>query len=111
LTSRLFDVARDGAVIVRVHTQPGATHPGVAGVHGDALKVRVREVAERGRANRAVEAVVADVFDVPRSSVAVTAGTTTRAKRVRVERIDAERAANLLRAALSNEISRPGPPG
>jgi uncharacterized protein (TIGR00251 family) len=101
VSSRVFDVASDGAVIVRVHTQPGATHPGLAGVHGDALKVRVREVAERGRANRAVEAVLADVFDVPRSSVAVTAGTTAQAKRVRVTGVTPDRAASILRATLS----------
>jgi uncharacterized protein (TIGR00251 family) len=101
MTSRVFDVASDGAVIVRVHTQPGASSAGVAGVHGDALKVRVREVAERGRANRAVEAVLADVFEVPRSSVAVTAGSTARAKRVRVTGVRPERAATILRATLS----------
>jgi uncharacterized protein (TIGR00251 family) len=96
----LFDVTADGAVVVRVHAQPGSSRPGVAGVHGGALKVRVRPRAEGGRANRAIEAVLAEVFGVPASTVLVTTGTTGRAKRVRVSGVDATLAAERLRQAL-----------
>ena len=88
--------------MLRVHAQPGASRPGVAGVHGDALKVRVREPAERGRANRAIEALVAELFGVPPSAVSVRSGATGRAKRVRIEGVDTETAAARLRQALSN---------
>lgn len=88
-----------------MHAQPGATHPGIAGVHGDALRVRVREPAERGRANRAVEALLAETLGVPRDAVAVASGTTGRAKRVRVTGVDAARVAERLSAALAQ---RPG---
>jgi uncharacterized protein (TIGR00251 family) len=87
-------------VVLRVHAQPGATRSEVAGVHGDALKVRVREPAERGRANRAVEALLAGLLGVPRAAVTVSAGTKGRAKRVRVEGIDAGQATERLRDVL-----------
>jgi len=51
---------------------------------GPALTVRVRAVAEKGEANRAVEVVVAGWLGVPKSSVAVTAGGKSRLKTVLV---------------------------
>jgi uncharacterized protein (TIGR00251 family) len=96
----LFDVTA-GAVVVRVHAQPGARSSGVAGVHGDAVKVKVREPADQGRANRAIEAVLAEVFGVARSAVAVTGGTTGRAKRVRIDGVDRQGATDRLQAALT----------
>jgi uncharacterized protein (TIGR00251 family) len=95
----MFDVAGDG-VVVRVHAQPGAARTEVAGVHGDALKVRVREAAEQGRANRAVEAVLADLFGVPARDVTVRSGSKARSKRVHVAGIDATAATARLDAAL-----------
>ena len=65
---------------------PKSTREGIDGVvetaQGPALTVRVRAVAEKGEANRAVEAVVAEWLGVPKSSVAVTAGGKSRVKTV-----------------------------
>ena len=44
------------------------------------LAVRVRAVPDKGKANEAVERLVADWLKVPRSSVAVSAGSTQRLK-------------------------------
>jgi uncharacterized protein YggU (UPF0235/DUF167 family) len=38
---------------------PGSSRPGIAGVLGDRLKVRVAEPPEEGRANAAVERLIA----------------------------------------------------
>jgi uncharacterized protein len=94
----LFDVRADGTVVLRVHAQPGASREGVVGVHGDALKVAVRAPADRGRANEAVLAVLAELLGVAPSSLALVAGTTSRAKRVAVG-LPAERVRNILGAA------------
>lgn len=51
---------------------------------GQALKVAVSATPERGRANAAVCALLADEFDVATGSVQVVAGETDRHKRVRV---------------------------
>ena len=67
---------------------PKSAREGVDGVvetaQGPALTVRVRAVAEKGEANRAVEMVVAGWLGVPKSSVAVTAGGKSRLKTVLV---------------------------
>jgi len=49
------------------------------------LGVRVRAVPEKGAANVALERLLADSLDVPRSKVSVAAGHTARLKTVRIE--------------------------
>ncbi len=48
-------------------------------------KVRVRAVAERGKANDAVTAVLAAYFGVPRRAVRIVAGRTTSRKMVDID--------------------------
>lgn len=79
----LFDAAADGCVL-RLHVQPGAGRDAVAGVHGDALKVRVRARPHGGEANAAVLAFLARALDVPKTSLVLLSGDRSRAKRVRV---------------------------
>jgi uncharacterized protein (TIGR00251 family) len=73
-------------VLVRV--SPKSTREGVEGIvetaQGGALTVRVRAVAEKGEANRAVEKVIAQWIGVAKSSVAVSAGGKSRIKTVEI---------------------------
>ena len=48
------------------------------------LKVRVRAVPEKGKANAAVEALLAKALGLPRSAVSVEKGETQRIKTVRI---------------------------
>lgn len=81
---RWFARAADGAWILRVHAQPGARRSEVAGLHGDALKVRVREAALEGRANEALARFIAEALGVARSSVVLLSGEKSREKRFEV---------------------------
>jgi uncharacterized protein (TIGR00251 family) len=69
-----------------VRVSPKASREGIDGVMetagGPAVTVRVRAVAEKGEANRAVEKVLADWLGVPKSSVAVAAGGKSRLKTI-----------------------------
>jgi uncharacterized protein len=49
------------------------------------VKVRVRAIAEGGEANRAVVALLAKVLGVPKGSVRVLSGTTSRLKQIAVD--------------------------
>jgi len=73
-------------VLVRV--SPRSAREGVEGLvetaQGGALAVRVRAVAEKGEANRAVEKVIAAWIGVGRRSVAVSAGGRSRLKTVEI---------------------------
>jgi uncharacterized protein YggU (UPF0235/DUF167 family) len=48
-----------GGLRIDVKVVPGASRPGIAGILGKRLKVRVAEAPERGKANAAVERLVA----------------------------------------------------
>jgi uncharacterized protein (TIGR00251 family) len=49
------------------------------------LAVRVRAVAEKGKANAALEKLVAEALRLPRSAVRISAGATQRLKTLRIE--------------------------
>jgi uncharacterized protein YggU (UPF0235/DUF167 family) len=74
-------------VRLRVKVVPGASRDEIAGWLGDALKVRVVAPPERGRANAAVEALLAGALSLPRECVRVVAGLTSARKIVAVARL------------------------
>ena len=80
---------RDGGVRVRVHVQPRAASTEIAGVHGDALKVRLSAPPVDGAANEALMALLAERFGVPRRAVRVVSGHSARAKVVELDGVDA----------------------
>ena len=70
---------------VGVHVQPRAATSEIVGVHGAALKVRLQAPPVDGAANEALVRLLADLLHVPRRSVHVVAGATSRAKTVEIE--------------------------
>lgn len=73
-----------GTVIVRVRLTPKSSRDQIEGkmetAEGLALKARVRAVPEDGKANAAVEALVADWLDIAGGRVKVVGGQTSRVK-------------------------------
>lgn len=97
----LFEIGADGTVYVRLHVQPGAGRTEVVGRHGDALKVKVAAPPTAGRANEACAELMATVLGVATSAVSLTAGASSRAKRVAVTGVDPDDVAKLLERALA----------
>lgn len=74
----------DGCVLT-VHVQPGARGAaGVAGEHGDALKIRIDSPPIEGRANQALIAFLAARLGVAKSALSLLSGESSRRKRVLV---------------------------
>lgn len=69
-------------VEITVKVVPGASRDRVAGLLGDALKIQVSAPPERGRANTAVEALLANALGLPARDVSVIRGTTSPRKTV-----------------------------
>jgi uncharacterized protein (TIGR00251 family) len=67
-----------------VHVQPRAKKTEVAGVYGNALKVRVAASPVEGAANRALVEFIARQLSVPRHAVEIVSGSTGRQKIVQV---------------------------
>ncbi|WP_374243405.1 DUF167 domain-containing protein [Zoogloea sp.] len=84
-----FNRAADGSLVVSLHIQPGAKKTEIAGLHGEALKIRLAAPPVDGKANAALVAFLAKTCGVPRSAVALVSGETSRSKRVRLQGIDA----------------------
>ncbi len=78
----------EGGLAIRLRLTPKSSRETIGGVEataeGPAVTARVRAVPEDGRANAALEILVAGWLGVPRSSVAVTSGARSRVKRVTV---------------------------
>jgi uncharacterized protein (TIGR00251 family) len=81
----------DAGVRITVRVQPRASRNEIAGLHGDALKVRVTAPAIEGAANEAVIELLATTFGVRRRDVTIVAGATSRSKIVEILGIDEER--------------------
>ncbi len=77
---------------------PRSRRDEVAGLHGDALKIRLTAPPVRGKANRALREFLADQLGVSLSDVEILTGHTSRQKRVRVMGVSADAVHALLSA-------------
>ncbi|SBT05760.1 conserved hypothetical protein [Candidatus Accumulibacter aalborgensis] len=84
------------AITLTLHVQPGAKRSEVAGVHGDALKIRLAAPPINGRANAALLEFVAQRLDLARSAVELKSGQTSRRKVLLVAGAPADTARRLL---------------
>ena len=76
---------RDGDdVLLQVHAQPGAKQTAFAGLHGDALKIRLAAPPLDGRANQELRRFLAQEFGVAPMAVVLLAGENARQKRLRI---------------------------
>jgi uncharacterized protein (TIGR00251 family) len=74
----------DGVLSISIHVQPGAKRTAVAGLHGEALKVRVAAPALEDRANEALIEFVAMRLGVAKRDVTIASGERSREKRLEI---------------------------
>lgn len=72
-----------------VHVQPGAKKPGVVGLHGDALKIRIAAQPTDGKANAALIDFLRQWFNLPASAITIKHGLSSRHKAVEIHSQDA----------------------
>jgi hypothetical protein len=82
-------VADDQGVTLRLHIQPGAKKTEVAGLHGEALKIRLAAPPVDGKANACLIAFLANQLGVAKASITLMSGDTSRVKRVRINGVGA----------------------
>jgi uncharacterized protein len=76
---------RNGEVLtLTLHVQPGAKSTNVAGLHGEALKIRLAAPPIEGRANDALLKFIAESFEVPLRQVELKQGGQSRHKVVAI---------------------------
>jgi uncharacterized protein (TIGR00251 family) len=69
---------------LRLRVSPKARKNAIQGLRGDALKLSVTAAPERGRANDAVIALLAEALDLPASSIELVSGAASKDKVVEI---------------------------
>ena len=105
LIERTLQETSDGTAL-RVRLRPGASANRIEGLQvlddGQAvLQVRVTAVAEKGKADKALIALLAKTFKLPKSDIEIAAGRTDRRKTLAIAAPPGETKSKIL-AALSN---------
>ena len=78
----IHDTTTGATFLVKVH--PRARRNAITGTLGDALKLSLTAPPTEGRANQAAIEFLAEVLRLPRSSVTIAAGHSSRNKVVRI---------------------------
>ena len=80
---------------------PRASRSRIVGRHADALKIQLAAPPVDGAANAALVELIAETFDVPRRSVELISGATSKHKRLRIDGLSAAE----LEVKLRGEVS------
>jgi uncharacterized protein (TIGR00251 family) len=92
------DTASGATFSIRVH--PRAKKDAIVGTVGNALKLALTAPPVEGKANQACIRYFAESLRVPRSSVTIAAGETSRNKVIRVQGLTAAQVEERLQAAV-----------
>ena len=95
LPEQAFRRDTDG-VRIRVHAQPGAKQSRIAGAYGETVKIAVATPPVDGKANKALQKLIAQWLGVSASSVTLTSGMTGREKQFLVSGVSPEEAKAIL---------------
>lgn len=87
---------KEHGVSLALYIQPKASKNAVAGLHGEELKIALTAPPVEGRANKALIAFLAKLFEVSKSSVSIVSGLQSRHKRCLLEGVTVEIARQVL---------------
>ncbi len=77
-----------GGVILPVQAQPGARKNAVTGVHAGRLKVAVTQAPEKGKANKALIELLAELLKLKRSQITLLSGETSSQKKFLIASVE-----------------------
>lgn len=83
-------------LIIEVRALPGARRNAFRGTQSGAIKIAVTQVAEKGKANRALRACLAELLQLKKSQVELCGGELSPQKRFLIRDITAEQLQNRL---------------
>ena len=84
-------------VLLNVRAQPRSSRPGLDGVVGDALKVRIRAAPVDGKANRELIETLADAFGLAKGQVVFKSGESSKTKRILLRGVSAASVFDIIR--------------
>jgi|SRR5687768_16308162 uncharacterized protein len=84
-------------VVLTIHVQPNASRSNYAGLHGDALKIRIASPPVAGAANEALCRFLSEQLAVSMNQVIIRTGHGARRKRVLVKGVTAQQAVSIFK--------------
>ena len=94
---------RDDGTVLPVRAHAGARQNAILGSRGRALRVAVSAAPEKGKANQAIITVLSKAFGIPKSTIELIAGSTSRQKRFLLVGFSQEQAQRKLQQILPDE--------
>jgi len=70
----------DGFVTLKIKAQPQSSKNSFCGIYGESLKVKIKAPAIEGRANRELIRFISKSFKVPKSSIELLSGQSSKIK-------------------------------
>lgn len=77
-------VEKDGRIIFDIKVVPGSSKTVIAGIYNGMLKVRLAAAPEKGKANQALIELLAEKFNIPKNSIAILSGQTSKIKKISI---------------------------
>jgi hypothetical protein len=93
-------------IVLPIKAQPGAKRNGITGEHAGALKVSVSQAPEKGKANDALVAVIADALGLKRGQIELMSGQTSSQKKFLIRDATREDLEQRISIALSDVRKR-----
>ena len=84
-------------VTIKLKVIPASSRDCIVGWLGDALKIKVVAPPEKGKANQAVQKLLAKTLGIPKQAIQIEAGTTSAYKTVTLDEITESKLKQLLR--------------
>ena len=81
---------------LKIKAQPNASKDEIVGFLGESLKIRVKAAPESGKANIAIERLLAQTFNLKRKQIRIISGTSSRHKIVELSGISQQQLSTLL---------------
>lgn len=89
-------------VLIRVRTLPGARKSEIRGEQDGAIKVAVTQVAEKGKANKAVIGLLSKSLGISKTQFELVSGATNKNKRVLITNVTAAELRERIAAVVSD---------
>ena len=78
----------NGDLLLSLYVQPRASRNELAGLHGEALKLRLTTPPVDGKANKAVISFLAKLLKIPKSAILIKSGQQSRSKKIVLSGVD-----------------------
>lgn len=78
----------DTGTVLPIKALPGSSKNELRGIHDGRLKVCVTQIAEKGKANKAIIRFIASILDLPRGDVSIVSGHSSNEKQLLLKNIN-----------------------